>query len=159
MNDIEWSRWEISGTQTTFCFFCFLCGFFFNPVLTMLTPLASYNKQGHFHCHVWSELLIYVLSGRSISPVIVMLPLVISFPWGSEIAASSAASWGISPKCSLGNCSCKYSQSKPNKVSEDLYYPEGWELHTKIIFQDIMLKAFANSIPTILGNYSWALID
>lgn len=159
MNDIEWSRWEISGTQTTFCFFCFLCGFFFNPVLTMLTPLASYNKQGHFHCHVWSELLIYVLSGRSISPVIVMFPLVISFPWGSEIAASSAASWGISPKCSLGNCSCKYSQSKPNKVSEDLYYPEGWELHTKIIFQDITLKAFANSIPTILGNYSWALID
>lgn len=44
-------------------------------------------------------------------------------------------------------------------MSEDLYYPEGWELHTKIILQDIILKANASPIPTILGNYSWALIN
>lgn len=140
MKDSEWSSREVSGTRTSF-----LC----YPVLTMLTPLVSSNNQRYFHCHVWSELLIYVLSGRSISLVIVMFPSVISFPLGPEIAASSAASGDTSPKCSLGNCSCKYSQSKPNKVSESLYSPEGWELHTKIIFRRIKQKANSSPIPTI----------
>lgn len=139
VNDLEWSRREVPGIQTSF-----LCSL----ELMVLTPLLSKDNQGHFHGHGWSELLIYVLSGRSISPVIVMFPLAISFPWGPEIAASPAASWGVSPKCSPGNFFCKYSQSKPNKVSESLYYHEGWELHTKIIFQNIKQKA--NSRPILI---------
>ena len=111
-------------------------------VLTMLTPLLWRDDWGHFHCRVRSALLIYALSRRSISPVIVMFPLVISVPLGPEIAGS----WGWSPKCSPGNCSCKYSQSKPNKVSESLFCPEAWELYTKIVFQNMKQKAHSNNL-------------
>lgn len=74
-----------------------------------------------------------------------MFPLVISIPLGPEIAAS----WGVSPKCSPGNCSCKHSQSKSHKMSESLYYPEVWESSTKIIFQNIKQKTNSRPILTI----------
>lgn len=57
----------------------------------MATPLVSLDNLRHFHCHIWSELLMSVLSGRSISQVIVRFPLLISFPLGPEFAANSAA--------------------------------------------------------------------